>query len=107
MILQITPHVLWNQGYTMRKKSHDIFNYTMHTEMSMLEEWRQTKVRIITLTTSTFPILETLNPFYFYAIDYLDSCFDHFITLFSNLNWLTMGAKVHFATYSIFFQNCK
>jgi hypothetical protein len=80
----------------MRKKSHDIFNYTMHTEMSMLEEWRRTKVRIITLTTLTFPILETLNPFYFYAIDYLDSCFDHFITLFSNLNWLTMGAKVHF-----------
>ena len=72
--MQIAPHVLWNQGYTM------------HTQMSMLEEWQQTKMSIGTLTTLTFPILETLNLFKFwlhiYAIHYLDSCFDHFITLF-------------------------
>ena len=30
MILQIAPHVLWNQGYRM------------HTKMSMLEDWRRT-----------------------------------------------------------------
>ena len=29
-ILQIAPHILWNQDYTMHKKSHDILNYTMH-----------------------------------------------------------------------------
>ena len=55
---------------------------------------------MVTLTTSTFPILETLNPFTIcfrmHAIDYLDSSFDHFITLFSDLNRLTRGAEVEF-----------
>jgi hypothetical protein len=64
MILQIVPCVLWNQGYTMHKKSHNVLSYAMHKEMSMLEEWHQTKASIVhgivTLTTSTFPILETL-----------------------------------------------
>ena len=50
---QIAPHILWNQGYTIHKKSHDVVSYTMHTKMSMLEEWRQTKASIVTLTTST------------------------------------------------------
>jgi hypothetical protein len=27
MILQIAPHVVWNQGYTTHKKSHDVLNY--------------------------------------------------------------------------------
>ena len=30
-ILQIAPHVLWNQDYTMHKKSHNVLNYAMHT----------------------------------------------------------------------------
>ena len=64
-ILQIAPHILWNQGYTMHKKSHNVLNYTMHTTMSMLEVWRQTKVSIATLTTLTFPILKTLKLFHF------------------------------------------
>jgi hypothetical protein len=59
------------------------------------------KASIVTPTTSTFPIVEILNPFTFwfhlYAIDYLESCFDHLITLFPDLNRLTMGAE----TYSI------
>jgi hypothetical protein len=38
MILQIVPCVLWNQGYTMHKKSHNVLSYAMHKEMSMLEE---------------------------------------------------------------------
>ena len=54
----------------------------------------------MTLTSSTFPILEPRIIFTFlfhiYAIDYLDFCFDHFITLFSGLNQLTMGAEVEF-----------
>ena len=62
-ILQIAPHVLWNQGYTMHKKFHHIVNYTMHIEMSLLEGWRRTKESIVTLTTSTFSILKTLIPF--------------------------------------------
>ena len=45
----------------MHKKYHDILNYTMHTNMSMLEEWRQTQASTETLTTLTYPILETLN----------------------------------------------
>ena len=55
--------------------------------------------------------LETLNPLHFlvshYAIDYLDRCFDHLITLFSNLNWLKMRSKVEFV-YNIlsFVCNC-
>ena len=61
----ILPHVLWNQGHTMHNKSHNILNYAMHTKMLMFEEWRQTKTNIVTLTTSTIPILETLNPFHF------------------------------------------
>ena len=105
MILQIAPH----QGYTMRKKSHDILKYTMHTEMSMLEEWRRTKASTITLTTSTFLILETLFTllFHIYVIDYLYSCFDHLITLFFNLNRLTMEAEVEFV-YNVlnFVRNC-
>ena len=48
----------------------------------------------------TFPILEALNPFHFlvshYAVNYLDSCFHHFITLSADLNRLTTGAKVEF-----------
>ena len=41
------------------------------------------------------------NPFHFfwfhiYAIDNFNFCFHHFITLFSNLNQPTMGAKVEF-----------
>ena len=51
--------------HTMHNKSHDVLKYTMHTKMSMLEEWWRTKVSIITLTTLTIPILETLNPFHF------------------------------------------
>ena len=51
--MQMTPHVLWNQGYTMHKKSHDVPNYTMHTKMSLLEEWPWTKASIVTLTTSS------------------------------------------------------
>ena len=35
----------------------------MHIKMSMLEEWRQTKVSTITLTTSTIHILKTLNSY--------------------------------------------
>ena len=53
------------KGYIMQQKSHDILNYAMHTKMSMLEKWRQTKVIIVTLTTKTFPISKTLNPFQF------------------------------------------
>ena len=49
----------------MHKKSHDVLNYTMHIEMSMLEEGRRIKASTITLPTSTFPILETLNSFQF------------------------------------------
>ena len=64
-ILQIAPYILWNQCYTMHKKSHDVLNYAMHIEMPMLEEWQQTKASNVTLTTSTFFILETLNPFHF------------------------------------------
>ena len=56
MILQIAPHVLWNESYIMHKKSHNVLNYTMHTEMSVLEEWRRTKASIITLTILKFPI---------------------------------------------------
>ena len=51
----------------MHKKSHDVLNYAMHIDMSMLEEWRQTKASIITLTNSTSPILETLNIFHFWV----------------------------------------
>ena len=65
MTLQIAPHILWNQGYTMQKKFYDVLNYTMHIEILMLEEWRRTKGSIVTLNTSTFPTLETLNPFHF------------------------------------------
>ena len=69
----------------------------MHTQMSMLEEWRQTKVNIVTLTTSTFPNFKTLIFLVSHLCNiYLDFCFDHFITLFSGLNRLTMGAKVEF-----------
>ena len=60
-ILQIAPHILWNQRYTMDKKSHNVLNYTMHTKMSMLEEWQGIKMSIVILTTSTFLILETLH----------------------------------------------
>ena len=87
------------------------FQLRMHTKMPMLEEWRWTKASTITLTTSTFPILGTLNPCHFlvshYAIDYLECCFDHFITLFSYLNWLTMRSKVD-VVYNIlsFVRNC-
>jgi hypothetical protein len=46
----------------------------------------------------TFPILETLFPFhiwfYIYAIDYLDSHFDH--SSLCDLNRMTMGAEVEF-----------
>ena len=63
-ILQIAPHVQWNQGYTRHKKSHK-FNYAMHTKMLILQEWRQTKTSTVILTTSTFLILENLNPFHF------------------------------------------
>ena len=42
-ILQLAPHIVWNQGYTMHKKSHDVLNHTMHIEMLMLEEWRRQK----------------------------------------------------------------
>jgi hypothetical protein len=38
----------------------------------------------------------SLFGFTFYVIDYLNSCFDHFITLFSHLNPLTMGVEVEF-----------
>ena len=68
MILQIAPHVLWNEGYTMHKKSHDALNYAIHTKMLMLEDWRWTKASIVTLTTTTFPILETLKPFSFFDV---------------------------------------
>ena len=69
----------------------------MHTQMSMLEEWRQTKVNIVTLTTSTFPNFKTLIFLVSHLCNiYLDFCFDHLITLFSGLNRLTMGAKVEF-----------
>ena len=43
MILLIAPHVLWNQGYTMHKKYHDVLNYAIHTKMSMSEDWRWQK----------------------------------------------------------------
>ena len=64
-ILQIVPYVLWNQGYEMHKKSHDVLKYAMHIQMSMLEEWWWTKMSNLTLTTSTILILETLNSFHF------------------------------------------
>ena len=93
----------------MHKKAHDNLNYAIHTKMLMLEEWRRTKTSIVTLTTSIFPILEALHHltfwFHIYAIDYLDSCFDHFITLFSDLNRLTMGAKVEFV-YNVLSFDC-
>jgi len=113
MILQIAPHIRWsNQGYTMHKKSHDVLNYTMHTKMSMLEEWRQTKTSSVTLTTSIFHALETLYilfnfRFHIYAIDYLDSCFDHFITSF--VIWIGRQWKPKlslFKVYSVFVCNC-
>ena len=34
--------------------------------------------------------------FHIYAIDYLASCYDHFITLFYDMDRLTIGAKVEF-----------
>ena len=49
----------------MHNKSHNILSYAMHTQMSMLEEWLRTKTNIVTLTTLTFSILETLNPSHF------------------------------------------
>ena len=55
----------------MHKKSHDVLNYTMHTKMSMLEEWQQTKASIVNLTTLTFPILETLFPFHFFGSTFM------------------------------------
>ena len=67
-ILQIAPHVLWNQGYTMHKKFHNVLNYTMHTNMWMLEDWQQTKASTVILTTLTIPILETLFPFHFLVL---------------------------------------
>ena len=92
--------VLWNQGYTMHKKSHNVLNYTMHIEMSMLEEWWWTKASIVTLNTSTFPILETLNPFYFLVSHLCNGLVGLLLwslhTLFSDLNWVTMRAKVEF-----------
>ena len=65
MILQSPPYIVWNQGYTTHEKSHSVLIYTMHIEMLMLEKWRRTKASIVTLITSTFPILETLNRFHF------------------------------------------
>ena len=57
----------------MPKKSRDTLNYTMHTKMSMLEGWRRTKASTITLTTSTFRILETLNPFHTFGFTFKQS----------------------------------
>ena len=54
IILQIAPHVLWNQGFIMHKKSHNVLNYTMHTKMLMLEDWRQTKMSIVTQPLQQF-----------------------------------------------------
>ena len=79
----------------MHKESHNILNYAIHTKMSMVEEWWQTKPRTVNLTTLAFPILETLL-FHFYAVDYLDFCFEHFITLCSKLYQRTMGVEVEF-----------
>ena len=62
-ILQIAPRVLWNQSYTMHKKSHNVLNYTMHTKMSMLKEWRQTKASII--NPNHFKISYLKNPIFF------------------------------------------
>ena len=99
-ILKIAPHVLWNQGYTMHKKSHDVLNYTMHTKMPMLEEWRWTKVSTVNLTTLTFPILDTLFPFHLlvshlcnWSLGLLLWSLDHFIY---DLNRLTMGDEVEY-----------
>ena len=109
-ILQIAPHVLWNQGHKMHKKFHDVLNYTMHTEMLMLEEWWWTKANTLTLTTLTFTILETLNPFHFlvshlcnWLLGLLLWSLHHF-----DLNQLTMGAKVVFVYHVLsFVRNCR
>ena len=72
-ILQIAPHVLWNQGYTMHKKPYDVLNYTMHTKMLMLEEWRQTKGSVVTPNYFDISYFKTLNPFHFYPFHFLVS----------------------------------
>ena len=99
-ILQIAPHVLWDPSYTMHKKSHDVLNHTMHTKMSMLNDWWWTKTSSVTLITSIFPIFKTLFPFctfwfHIYAID-------HLITLF--LIWIGRHWKPkldQFKVYSV------
>ena len=100
MILQNAPHVLWNQGYIIHKISYNVLNYTMHTHMLMLEKWRRTKMSIVTLTTSTFPILETLIPFIFSVLHLCNWLLGlvlwwlyHFVC---DLNQLTVGAEVEF-----------
>ena len=67
------------------------------------------KTSSVTLTTSIFHALETLFPFqflvsYIYAIDYLDSCFDHFITLFVIwIGWQWKPKLSLFKVYSVLF----
>ena len=93
---QSTPHNHVRQQftcfYTMNQKSHDILNYAMHIEMSMLEEWWRNKSEYC--NPNCFNISYFRNPksfslfhFHIYAIDYLDSCCDHFITCF--LIWIS------------------
>ena len=106
MILQIAPHIRWsNQGYTMHKKSHDVLNYTMHTEMSMLEELRWTKASTLNVTTLTFPILEILFIFHFLVLHFCNWLLEHLLWslhhFVCDLNRLAMGAKVEFV-YNVF-----
>ena len=98
--LQNAPHELWNQGYTMHKKSHDVLNFRMHTKMSMLKELRWTKASTLNLTTLIFPILETLFIFDFLVLHFCNWLLElllwslhHFVC---DLNWLAMGAEVEF-----------
>jgi hypothetical protein len=104
-ILQIAPHKLWNQGYTMHKKSHDVLNYTMHTEMSMLEELRWTKASTLNVTTLTFPILGTLFILHFLVLHFCNWLLEHLLWslhhFVCDLNRLAMGAKVEFV-YNVF-----
>jgi hypothetical protein len=62
-ILQIAPHVLWIQGYTMHKKSYDVLNYTMHTKMSMLKKWRRTKGSVVTPNYFNISYFRNPKPF--------------------------------------------
>ena len=75
----------------MHKKFHDDLNYAMRTKMSMLEEWQQKRSEHYNPNHFNISYFRNLQPFFvfsfhIYVIDCLDSCFNHFITLFFNVN---------------------